>query len=428
MKRFLAPLLTLVLCLTGALCQSAELNTTDWPQWRGLHRDGISDETGLNHKWGEEGPPLAWKASGLGGGFASISIVGGKIFTMGDRNKEQFVEALDLADGHMLWSTKISDAWKDNNYLGPRCTPTISDGRAYAVGTYGDLVCLDCASGEILWRKNFEKDFGGKMMSGWGYSESPLVDGNKLVCTPGGPDAGIVALDKKTGAEIWRSKIPTFGENGKDGAAYSSIVISEGAGVRQYVQLMGRGVVSVDAKNGKFLWGYGKVANKVANIPTPIVHGDYVFCSTAYQTGSALLKLSRTSDGVEAKEVYFVEPKVLQNHHGGMVLVGDYLYGGTGHKAGFPVCVELQTGKIVWNGGRGPGSGSAAVVYADGFFYMRYENGVMAQMKATPDGYQLEGQFQIPESERPSWPHPVILGGKLYLREQDMLYCYDLKK
>jgi outer membrane protein assembly factor BamB len=428
MKRLSASLLALVFCLIGSLCQSAELNTKDWPQWRGLHRDGISDETGLNHKWGEEGPPLAWKVSGLGGGFASISIAGDKIFTMGDREKEQFVEALDRADGHMLWSTKISDAWKDKNYLGPRCTPTISDGRAYAVGTYGDLVCLDCNDGKILWRKNFEKDFGGKMMSGWGFSESPLVDGDKLVCTPGGAEAGLVALDKKTGAEIWRSKIPVFGESGKDGAAYSSIVISEGAGVRQYVQLMGRGVVSVDAKTGKFLWGYNKIANKTANIPTPIINGDEVFCSTGYGTGAALLKLHKTSDGVEAEEIYFLDAKTLQNHHGGMVLVGDYLYGGTGHNNGFPICVEWSTGKVKWNGGRGPGSNSAAVVYADGYFYLRYQNGVVAQIKATPDSYQLEGQFQIPDNERPSWPHPVILSGKLYLREQDMLYCYDLKK
>ena len=191
---------------------------------------------------------------------------------------------------------------------------------------------------------------------------------------------------------------------------------------------MGRGVVGVDAKDGKFLWGYNKIANKTANIPTPIINGDYVFCSTGYGTGAALLKLNRTSDGVEAEEVYFLDAKTLQNHHGGMVMVGDYLYGGTGHNQGFPVCVEWRTGKIMWNGGRGPGANSAAVVYADGYFYLRYQNGVVAQIKATPDSYQLEGQFQIPDSERPSWPHPVILGGKLYLREQDMLYCYDLEE
>jgi hypothetical protein len=194
---------------------------------------------------------------------------------------------------------------------------------------------------------------------------------------------------------------------------------------------MGRGVVGVSADDGKFLWGYNRVANGVANIPTPIVRGDYVFCSTGYQTGAALLKINRTAQGFEAEEVYFLDSKTLQNHHGGMVLVGDYLYGGTGHNAGFPVCVDLKSGKIVWNGGRGPGSGSAAVVYADGHLYFRYQSGVLAQIVATPKGYELKGQFEIPSAEgnkKPSWPHPVVVGGKLYLREQDQLFCYDLTK
>lgn len=401
---------------------------TDWPQWRGPHRDAVSTDTGLNHEWGEKGPPLAWKATGLGGGFSSISIVGDKIFTMGEREGQQMIEALSRDDGHLLWSTPISSAWRDKNYLGPRSTPTIDGDRAYAIGTYGDLVCVDTNDGKIIWRKNFEKDFGGKMMSGWGYSESPLVDGAKVVCTPGGPTAGIVALDKKTGRQIWRSTIPPLGEKGRDGAAYSSIVVSDACGLRQYVQLMGRGVVGVDAKTGKFLWGYNKVANPTANIPTPIVEGDYVFCSTGYQAGAALLKLERSRNRIEAKEVYFLDAKTLQNHHGGMVLVGDYIYGGTGHNAGFPVCVDWRNGKIVWHGGRGPGSGSAAVVYADGYFYLRYQNGVLAQIKATPEGYKLEGTLEIPSADKPSWPHPVVVGGKLYVREQDNLYCYDLRK
>jgi len=423
----------LALVLVGVAAAADRAVSTDsatalWPQWRGPHRDAIASDTGLNHAWGEKGPPLLWKASGFGGGFSSISIADGKIFSMGDRDNEEFVVAVDQLDGHNLWTTKISKAWGDKGYLGPRCTPTIDGKRAYVVSVYGDVVCLDTDKGAVLWQKNFAKDFGGKMMSGWGFSESPLVDGQKLVCTPGGPEAGIVALDKNTGAEIWRSKIPEFGDGGKDGAAYSSIVISEACGVKQYVQLMGRGVVGVEAATGKYLWGYGKVANKTANIPTPIVHGDYVFCSTGYGAGAALLKLNRTPTGVEAEEVWFLEAKKLQNHHGGMVMVGKYLYGGTGHNAGFPVCVEWETGNIVWNGGRGPGSGSAAVVYADGYFYLRYQNGIFAEIEATPDGYKLRGSFEIPESkEKPSWAHPVVAGGRLYLREQDNLFCYDLK-
>jgi outer membrane protein assembly factor BamB len=430
-RSFVVSNLIVMLLACPALCAETKSIEPNWPQWRGPKRDGVSTEKGLQHEWGADGPRLAWKASGLGGGFASVSVVAGMIFTMGDRNKEQFVEALDADGGKLLWSTKISDAWKDNNYLGPRCTPTVDGDRVYAIGTYGDLVCLDRQTGAVRWKKNFAQDFGGKMMSGWGFSESPLVDGDKLVCTPGGPDATIVALNKKTGDEIWRAKVPALGDKGKDGAAYSSIVVSEADGQRQYVQLLGRGVVGISADDGKFLWGYNRIANGTANIPTPIVNGDYVFCSTGYQTGAALLKINRTDKGFEAEEVYFLDPKTLQNHHGGMVLVGDYLYGGSGHNAGFPVCVDWKSGKIVWNGGRGAGSGSAAVVYADGHLYFRYQNGVMAQIVATPKGYELKGNFEIPAADgnkKPSWPHPVVVGGKLYLREQDQLFCYDLMR
>jgi outer membrane protein assembly factor BamB len=398
----------------------------DWPGFRGPNRDGISKETGLNHTWSEDGPPLLWTTTGLGGGFSSVSIAGDKIFTMGDHEDGQYVMALKLEDGDELWKTRIGDAWKES-YLGPRCTPTYDGELLYAIGTHGDLACLETATGKTRWHKSFKKDFGGKMMSGWGFSESPLVDGDKVLCTPGAADAMIVALDKKTGDVIWKSAVPSIGENGKDGAAYASIVISNGAGTKQYVQLTGRGVIGVSANDGKFLWGYNKIANKTANIPTPIIHDDYVFCSTGYQTGAALLKLNRTSDGVEAEEIYFLNSKTLQNHHGGMIMVGDYLYGGTGHNLGFPVCVEWLTGKVVWNGGRGPGSGSAAVVYADGSTYFRYQNGVIAEVEATPLGYNLLGKFELPAGEKPSWPYPVVAGGKLYLREQDNLYCYQLK-
>jgi outer membrane protein assembly factor BamB len=406
---------------------AAPLGGAEWPQWRGPARDGVSTETGLAHQWPRP-PRLVWRATGLGEGYSSVSIAGGRIYTMGDRGSSQVVIALRAEDGAELWATPIGSSWQGGGYAGPRSTPTIDGENVFAIGPHGDLACLEAKTGQIHWQKSFARDFGGKMMSHWGFSESPLVDGDRLICTPGGPRAAIVALDKHTGAEIWRARLPSLGGSGKDGAAYSSIVISEGAGVRQYVQLMGRGMVSVRAEDGKFLWSYARVANKTANIPTPIVKGDYVFASTGYQTGSVLLRLKRTPQGVDADEVYFLNGGTLQNHHGGMVLVGDYLYGGHGHKAGFPVCVEFLTGRVVWNGGRGPGSGSAAVVYADGELYFRYENGIVALIDATPDGYRLKGTFEIPGVEKPSWPHPVVADGRLYLREQDALFCYDVSR
>lgn len=416
----------------GPVAQAADVTSkraqADWPQWRGPHRDGVSLETGLSHDWSRKAPPLVWKTTGLGEGYSSVSIAGSIIYTMGDREDDQYVIALAEKDGHELWRTRIGKSWQGGGYAGPRSTPTVDGRLLYAIGPHGDLLCLDAKTGQPQWQRNFKTDFGGLMMSHWGFSESPLVDGKRLICTPGGKDAAIVALDKLTGQEIWRSQLPASEGSKREGAGYSSIVVSEGAGVRQYVQLMGRGLVSVRAGDGAFLWSYERVANKTANIPTPIVKGDYVFASTGYQTGSVLLKLVRTAQGVDAQEVYFLDSKTLQNHHGGLVLVGDYLYGGHGHKAGFPVCVDFLTGKVVWNGGRGPGSGSAAVVYADGELYFRYENGTMALIDATPDAYHLRGTFEIPNVEKPSWPHPVVTGGRLYLREQDALLCYDVRK
>ena len=298
----------------------------------------------------------------------------------------------------------------------------------YALGTDGDLVCLEAASGKERWRKSLVRDFGGRVMTIWKFSESPLVDGDRLVVTPGARDAALVALDKKTGKEIWRTAVPDMGPQGKDGSAYSSVVISNGAGVKQYVQLLGRGLVGVRATDGKLLWSYNRVANNVANISTPIVRANWVFASTGYQTGSVLLELQKAPDGgVQAREVYFLDGKTLQSHHGGLVLVGDYVYGGHGHKAGFPICVELATGKVVWGGDiRNAGSGSAAVVYADGNLYFRYQNGVMLLVQATPEGYRERGSFTIPDVEL-SWSHPVVVDGKLYLREQDAIYCYDVR-
>lgn len=430
----LAVFASLGIAATCAVCLAADrrpasnaASPKEWPQWRGKLRDNISTDRGLLDHWPEGGPALAWKATGLGKGFSSISIAGDRIFTMGDREDGQYVIALKLADGQPLWSTRIGDVWEPQGYSGPRSTPTVDGDAIYVIGPHGDLICLAAADGKERWHRNLKTDFGG-IVPHWGFSESPLIDGNRLICTPGGPDAGIVALDKKTGKDIWRTPIPPLGSQGMDGAAYSSIVVSNAAGVRQYVQMMGRGVVGVAAADGKFLWSYNRVVNGTASIPTPLVQGDYVFCSSGYGAGAALLKLVPDAGGVRADEVYFLDGKEFQNHHGGMVRLGDYVYAGHGHNAGAPTCQELKTGKTVWRHNRGPGTGSAAVSYADGNLYVRFENGVMALIGATPEGYQEKGTFKIPGAEQPSWSHPVIAGGKLYLREQDALLCYDVKK
>ena len=420
-----APLaiVALFLCTTGALADS-------WPQWRGQNRDGKSSETGLLQSWPEGGPPLAWRSDGLGGGFSSVAVAGGRIYTLGDQGDAQYAIAVRRIDGAIVWKTKIGPAWKDK-YLGPRSTPTVDGGHVYVVGTEGDVFCLRARTGEVRWSRNLPKDFGGTMMKAqgtyeWKFSESPLIDGDRIIVTPGAKDATIVALDKNSGEEIWRAAIPDLGERGADGAGYSSVVVSEAGGIRQYVQFVGRGVIGVEAETGRFLWGYNTVANDVANIATPLIDGNLVFASSGYGTGSALIELGGTDDGITAKEVYFLDAETMQNHHGGLILHDGFVYTGTGHNKGFPLSVKLADGEVAWGKIRNEGQGSAAVSYADGRLYFRYQDGLMVLVEATPEGYREHGSFMIPEVDSPSWAHPVIAGGKLYLREQDNLFCYDI--
>ena len=401
--------------------------TRDWPQFHGPARDSICREEGLLKEWPADGPKLLWTLEGLGRGYSTVSIAGGKLFTMGDRKVDaeeaQSVIAFDLATRTELWCTRIGAPHEDG---GPRCTPTVDGDRVYAIGTDGDLVCLNVADGQLVWRKNFVEDYQGQFMSVWKFSESPLVDGDRLICTPGGPDATIVALNKHNGQELWKCAIPDLGEKGADGAGYSSAVVAEIRGVRQYVQLVGRGVIGVEAATGRFLWGYNQIANNVANITSPSVRGDYVFASTAYNTGSVLLRIDRTAQEFQASEVYFIHPKDFQNHHGGVVLLGDYIYGGHGPNRGGPACVELATGEVVWKE-RAPATGSAAVLYADGHLIYRYDRGDVLLIEASPKGLNIKGRFTAPDDEGPAWPHPVIHDGKLYLRHANLLLCYDVR-
>ncbi|MDP1563998.1 MAG: PQQ-binding-like beta-propeller repeat protein [Pirellulaceae bacterium] len=399
--------------------------TTDWAQWRGPNRDGISTETGLLKSWPDDGPPVAFQAEGLGNGFASVSIAEGRLFTMGKFGDETRLVALDANNGNLLWQAPVG-----NGGDGPNCTPTVDGELVYALSFAGDLICAEASTGKAVWRTSFPNDFGGRMMSSWGYSESPLVDGDNLIVTPGAQDAALAALNKKTGRVAWRTPMPANpGQAGQDGAGYSSVVISNAGGVRQYVQFVGRGIIGVEAKTGKFLWGYNRIANGTANIPTPIVSGDLIFCSSGYDDGgSALLRISEQRKQFSVSEVWYKRANDLQNHHGGMILLGDQVFMGHGHNNGFPVCFDLKTGRDRWRPGRGAGTGSAAITYADGRFYFRYENGTMALLDADSSDYFERGRFRIGINNGQSWPHPVISDGKLYLRDQHQLIVYDIRQ
>jgi outer membrane protein assembly factor BamB len=402
--------------------QPETASADDWPQWRGPNRDAVSPATRLLADWPDDGPPLLWTAKGLGRGMSSVSIADGRIFTMGQRDSQGVcLIALDAETGGEIWSTVL---WAEGE---PNGSATIDHDHVFAIAYNGVLTCAEVATGRIVWQKSLVTDFGGKAPN-WGYSESPLVDGDVVVCTPGADRALIVALKKSTGETVWSTVAPSeMRGRGHDGAGYSSIVIGHGAGIRQYVQLVGKGVIGVAAAEGRPLWGYNRIANHVANIPTPIVRDDYVLVSTGYGAGTALLRLEPTDQGVKAHEVYFHPGNTVQNHHGGMVLVRDHVYLGHGHNQGLPMCFDFKTGQIAWGPVRGPGSDSAAVVYADGHLYFRYQNAVMTLIEATPEAYRLKASFRLPSHLDNSWPHPVISHGRLYLRDQDVLMCYDVR-
>ncbi len=406
-------LLALVYVLSAHVVRGA-----DWPQWRGPNRSGVSTESGLLQSWPTTGPKLLWEGGAIGEGFSSLAISAGRIYTMGDKNGQSHLFCLKQQDGSVLWSLKVGKS--GGNYTGTRCTPTVDGNLVFALGQFGDLVCVESSSGRERWRKNLAKDFGGSS-GGWNYSESVLVDGDNLICSPGGRKATALALNKNTGAVIWATSLPGGGES-----HYSSWVVSNALGLKQYVRLFSGGTFGVAASNGQFLWRYDKLGKNTANIPTPIPFGDYVFTAAGYGKGGALLKLSRRGASVVAEEVYY--SRELKNKHGGIVKVGDYVYGDFDDR-GTPWCANVMTGKVQWRrDGGGQGGGSACVTYADGRLYYRYQDGVMALVDASPQGgFRQISSFKIPDGMKKSWAHPVISGGLLYLRGMNKILCYDVR-
>ncbi len=404
---------------------TAEDQSGQWFQWRGPNRDGISQEKGLMKSWPEAGPPVSFRVKGLGKGMSSVALADGRLLTLGNFDGKTQLICRNQANGEAIWNTPFTPAKQD-----PNCSPTIdlASGLVFALSNDGILVCCKLATGEKVWQKSFADDFGGKMESGWGYSESPLVDGNKLLCTPGAKDAMVVALNKMTGEPIWKGKAPEGKLRGNDGAGYSSVINSDAAGVKQYIQLIGHGVVSYAADSGELLWNYDRIANTTANIPTPIAKNNFVFCSSGYgDGGTALLEITKNGNKLEATEIYYKTSQELQNHHGGMIMIGDFVYMGQGHNNGFPACIEWKTGKNLWDKSRGAGTGSAAIVAADGNLYFRYQDGTMALIDTATNKYKLISQFKLPTHNGESWPHPVIAGGKLFVRDQDELVCFDIR-
>jgi outer membrane protein assembly factor BamB len=386
----------------------------DWPGWQGPHRDGTSVEKGLLRSWPKDGPPLLWKVYDLGTGYSSPSVAAGRIFGMSYDGNRELVWCLGEDTGKELWRIRIANANRNMSYAeGSRSTPSVDGELVYALGVSGDLVCLETATGKERWHKNLVTDFGGRMPA-WGYCESPLVDGDKVIATPGGKDT-LVALDKQSGATRWKANVPQG-----DLAAYSSAIVAMVDGEREYVQFLAGGVVGVAAEDGRFLWRYDHPANGSANCLTPIFHDECVFAASNYGVGGGLARLRRNGSSVNAEEVYFTNH--MKNHHGGVVLAGGYLYGANDE---ILTCLDFKTGKVKWHE-REPGKGS--LIWADGLLFYRNEHGEMVLIRAKPDSYEQLGRFEQPEqSPAKTWAHPVLANGRLYLRDQDLLLCYDVK-
>jgi outer membrane protein assembly factor BamB len=403
----------------------------DWPQWRGPERTGVSKEKGLLKEWPKDGPKLLWENKDLGRGYSTPAVVGDRIYLMTNTKDEESAVALNVKDGKPVWSTPVGKVGKNEGfpYPGTRSTPTVDGNRLYVLGSDGDLACLERDKGKVVWAKSLKKDFGGRP-GDWAYSESVLIDGDALVCTPGGKEATMAALNKKDGSVIWKCSVPK--DNAKDNAAaYASPIIARVGKVKQYVQFIGSGMIGVDAKTGKLLWQYDKTRDPNANIPTPVFHDDCVFTSTS-RNGSGLNRLKADGDTVTSEQVYY--NKTALNSIGGVVLVGDYLYGTNAR--GELVCMEFKTGEVKWHDAS---VGTASLCYADGMLYVRGQGGTgfgpetakpkVALVEATPDGYKEKGRFEQPDhDDRPAWPHPVVADGRLYLRDQGVLLCYDVSE
>ncbi len=404
----------------GGLWLSAQ--AADWPQWRGPRRNGISLETGLLKEWPKDGPKLVWQVNDIGEGYSTPAVAGARIYLVSSRGMDnEFVHALSVQDGKQLWTTtigKVGNPDQQPSYPMARSTPTIDGELLYVLGSDGDLACLETATGKARWQKNLRREFEG-VPGQWAYAESPLVDGDVVLATPGGSQATLVALNKKTGAVIWKSVVP-----GGDPAGYASAIVVEGGGRRQYVQFLGKGIVGVDAKSGQFLWRYDQTSKGPANMPTPVAKDAYVY-SAAQRIGGGLIRLSPTAEGVAAEQVYM--ERGLPNAIGGSVLVGDYLYGTTGQGL---VAAEFASGKVKW---QAQGIGPGGVLYAEGHLFLHGENGDAALIEVTPEAYREKGRFTPPNQPKhrsameKAWTHPVVAGGRLYIRDLGTLWSYDVK-
>jgi outer membrane protein assembly factor BamB len=413
MKHMRAQLLIATICgaLLMPITAAQQSAAPDWFQWRGPNRDGISQETGLLQEWPKAGPPQAWRITGVGNGYSSFSSSGGRLYTLGARAGVEYVIALDRATGRKLWETQNGRRYENDRGDGPRSTPTVDGDRLYVLGGSGDLTALEAATGKKIWSINIVQKFGG-VNPYWGYSESPLIVGDRILINTGGRRAGIVAVAKADGATLWQQH--------SDGAGYSSPMLLRTGSLNQVIYFTEDRTMAVDPRDGRLLWSYNKAANGTANIATPIVRGTRVFVSSDYGTGGALLEVRAAGNIATANEIYFT--REMRNHHASSVLIGDHIYG---FNSSILTALKFDTGAMAWRD-RSVGKGSLA--FADNRLYIYSEDGVVGLADASPDGYRERGRFTLPQrSGLDTWSHPIITGGLLVIRDQEAVYTYNVR-
>jgi len=401
---------------------AADVAATDWPEFHGPKRDNISADTGLLKEW-KQAPQLAWQIKTVGAGYSSVSVAKGRIYTAGDDGDSSYVFAINVVDGSQLWKAKLGRPGGGSGYAGPRATPTVDGDTIYMISQFGDVVAYRAADGNELWRKNLNSDLGGKMASGWGNSESLVVEGDKILCTPGGKQGTMAAFNKKTGELVWRSTELT------DPAAYMAPVVVDLGGVRQAITLTHQSVAAINVADGKLVWRADR-PGQTAVIPTPVVHIDkanpnvaHVFTTSGYGVGCDLFKITAEGGKFTPSKVY--TNKNMVNHHGGVILLDAHVYGYSDGKGW--TCMDLISGEAKWKDKDLLGKGT--ISYADNRFYLRDEkSGDIVLLEATPEKHEERGRLKQPErSGKNAWPHLVIANGKLFVRDQASLFCYDIK-
>ena len=421
-------MLPLIGCIAMLAIAAMDLKAQDWPQWRGSDREGIFKDTKLNLDWSEKKPSLSWTFRQAGSGYSAPVIVGTTLYCQGAADGNDFAFALDTRTGNLKWKQNLGAEFEESRGNGPRGSVTVDGDKLYLIRGGGQIHCLSAADGKMIWQKNFIEDLDGKMMSGWGFSESPLTDGKLVICSSGGSEGSVIALDKSTGSVVWRTDELT------DKASHSSAIVAEVDGIRQYILLTAKCVAGVAANDGKLLWKVAVEGPRVsAVIPTPIYFNNMVYITNGYGVGCILVKLTRSGDTFNAETVYANQNMI--NQHGGVVLMNGYIYGYCDQgRSGRWVCQDFKTGETVWSESKDYIGKGAILGVNDRLLLFSMQTGLSVVVAATPDGWKEFGRLEIPERteiktmDNSVWTHPVIAHGKLYTRDHDLLFCFDLQK